>query len=301
MTGRETDRFSADIASLQVEASAEEKPSSALDKMPERTCADDPHFDEPDKSTEANSARDFPSFRSTQLPQVDSHEEAAENIISYKPRLALLREEQQRIRAICLQANDAIEEQQRHVTCHEAAPNPPDHVKTRHYRLDIYEISASERRSGVFIGRENERLLKEQLKRTRAEAKQLELQVRKLELRDSQYERKLDGRSSTIPDSINFEKIYNDDLSTTVVELITYNLPKKEWKDPEMQRRCEGHDDGAFGVLRFDGILYRAKAGHERGDFGPFISSNHWREQARALSEIVNHPIEDNYAVHAEP
>jgi len=293
--------LSAGVVGLHVGASAEETPISVLDEMPERTSVNIPSVDKPYKSTEAASAHDLPSSKMVQLSRIDSHEEAADCIISLESQLAQLLEEQERTKTELLQAKDRIEELQRQNECYRTAPNSRGHYRALRYMIDFYGASANKETSEKSKNSENERLLKEQLKRSQAEVKQLELKVRKLELRDSQHEMRLDGRGSTSSDKPAFKKRYNDDLSTTVVESITYNLPKKEWTDPETQSRCEAHDDAAIGVLRLDSMQYRAKAGHGRGDVGHFISSNHWMKQARTLSEIVNHPIEDNYAVHAEP
>jgi len=293
--------LSAGVAGLHVGASAEETPISVLDEMPERTSVNIPSFDKPYKSTEAASAHDLPSSKMVQLLRIDSHEEAADCITSLESQLAQLLEEQERTKTELLQAKDRIEELQRQNECYRTAPNSRGHYRALRYMIDFYGASANKEISEKSEISENERLLKEQLKKSQAKAKQLELKVRKLELRDSQHEMRLDGRGSTSSDKPAFKKEYNDDLSTTVVESTTYNLPKKVWEDLETQSRCESHDDAAIGVLRLDGHQYRAKAGQERGDYGYFISSNHRRKQARALSEIVHHPIENNYAVHAEP
>jgi CHAD domain-containing protein len=124
----------------------------------------------------------------------------------------------------------------------------------------------------------------------KSELKQCQDRIKDLEERDGMREMLLDGRASTVFDIIHFKKVDYNDLSTDVVMSRTFTFSKKQWwKD---NQPMEGRDKAAVGCIRFGGRFYIAKSGQTREDFGDFINSDHWTDEAVQLAQVLGLSVE---------
>jgi hypothetical protein len=268
----------------------------ALDKTPESTSANN---GPPNKPLEEDCAYDIPSLTSSkvaQLSRVDSHEEGADGITFFKSHLAQAQEELRQIKMELHEARSQNKNLRQRVEVLKALPNPEDQLKALEAQIRVHEgkerESASERRRLS----DDKRLLEEQFEWSQAELKEIIARKTDLEQRDNEWQRKLDGRDSMIPDDMYFEVSWGANLLRKITLSRVFTFTKRYNSASELVP-----DYAAIGCVRLGGRLYNAKSGRTREDFGDFINSDHWTSEAQYLAEQVGFTTDRNGATHVEP